>query len=86
MTISLEEFKTVCKEIKLLQPVQKVISSFLAQKWEFLQEKLGEKVNVVQLQKFAVSCLLVITFILNERSLQLICLKSDFIVQCITHD
>lgn len=54
-SISLDEFKDLSKELKTLIPIKKTIASFLGQKWEIVEEKLGDKVNAEQLKKFSVS-------------------------------
>ena len=51
----MDELKDLSKNLKTTRPVQKIISSYLDEKWDIIEEKLGDKVDPKQLYQFAVS-------------------------------
>ena len=56
--ISLDELKSIAKELKLIRPVENIISAFVGEKWNDIESKLPEDVTSEQLRCFAVSCIM----------------------------
>lgn len=43
--ISLDELKSISKKLKLIRPVQNIISAFVGEKWDNIESKLPEDVT-----------------------------------------